>query len=157
MSDEGKRLLVNNGLLALHEERMAALIDKIQQPLVTCACSVSQKACLAALEGPQEIIGEMKSVYKTRRDIVLNILRENDLYFYTPKGAFYILIDIADTGMDSGEFALELLREKKVAVAPGDTFGETAGSYVRVSFSTNTDNLIKGVAILCSRINELRS
>lgn len=139
------------------EENLANLVAKLQQPLVSCACSISQKACLAALEGPQEAIYEMVKVYKKRRDAVIEILKNNDLYLYTPNGAFYILIDISETGMNSDDFTIELLREKKVAVAPGDTFGEISSSFIRISFSTDTNQLIEGTHILCDWINEKSS
>ncbi|HUT62651.1 MAG TPA: aminotransferase class I/II-fold pyridoxal phosphate-dependent enzyme, partial [Anaerolineae bacterium] len=141
---------------AVCEKNLAELITKIQEPLVSCGSGISQKACLAALQGPQEFILEMVKVYKNRRDAVIEILRNNNLYLYTPSGAFYILIDISQTGMNSTEFALELLKEKKVAVAPGETFGETSDSFVRISFCEDTDKLIEGVSILCKRINARR-
>ena len=136
------------------EENMASLVEKLQQPLVSCTSSISQKACLAALKGPQEPVYEMVKVYKERRDAVIEILQKNNLYLYTPHGAFYILIDISKTGMNSNDFAYELLRQKKVAVAPGETFGEVASSYIRIAFSTDTDKLIEGTNILCEWINE---
>ena len=139
---------------AVCEKKMAALVEKLQTPLVTCPTSVSQKACLAALSGPQEPVREMASEYRKRRDAVVEILKNKGHYLYTPSGAFYILIDITDAGMDSEEFALELLREKKVAVAPGNTFGDTTRSFIRVSFTTDIDSLTEGMNILCDWIDE---
>ncbi|MFC1693591.1 pyridoxal phosphate-dependent aminotransferase [Candidatus Latescibacterota bacterium] len=139
------------------EEKMASIIEKIQTPVVSCPTSISQKACLEALKGPQEPVYEMVKVYKERRDAVIEILKKNDLWLYTPNGAFYILIDISKTGMSSTDFAFELLRGKKVAVAPGDTFGETTKSFVRISFTLDTEKLVEGVNILCDRINAGRS
>ena len=136
------------------EENLAKLITKIQQPLFSCACSISQKACLAAQTGPQEPVYEMVKAYRERRDAVIEILRDNDLYRYTPNGAFYILIDISRAGMNSTDFALELLREKKVAVAPGETFGPMTSSFIRVAFSTDTEKCIEGTRILCDWIDK---
>ena len=90
---------------AVCEENLAKLLIKIQQPLFSCACSISQKACLAAQTGPQEPVYEMVKVYRERRDAVIEILRDNDLYLYTPNGAFYILVDISRAGMNSTDFA----------------------------------------------------
>ncbi|MCD6308465.1 MAG: pyridoxal phosphate-dependent aminotransferase [Candidatus Latescibacteria bacterium] len=137
-------------------EKMAALVTKLQEPFVSCACGISQKACLAAIEGPQEPVYEMVKIYRERRDAVVKILRENGLYRYTPQGAFYILIDISATGMDSDEFAVELLKDRNVAVAPGGTFGPNTESFIRICFATDTDRLIEGVTILCDWINERR-
>jgi len=138
------------------EENMAALVTKLQEPFVSCACGISQKACLAALEGPQEPVHEMVKTYRERRDTVVKILRENGLYLYTPQGAFYILIDISATGMDSDEFTLGLFRDTKVAVAPGRTFGPNTESFIRICFATATDRLVEGVTILCDWINDRR-
>ncbi|MBT4482972.1 MAG: aminotransferase class I/II-fold pyridoxal phosphate-dependent enzyme [Candidatus Latescibacteria bacterium] len=134
------------------EEKLADLIAKLQTPLVSCPTSVSQKACLAALEGPQQPVYDMLKVYRERRDVAIEILKNSGHYLYTPSGAFYILIDISGTGMNSDDFALTLLKEKKVAVAPGETFGNTTSSFVRVSFTTDIDKLIEGMEILCESI-----
>jgi len=137
-------------------EEMARLVTKLQEPLVSCASGISQKACLAALEGPQEPVREMVMEYRKRRDAVIEILRENDLYLYTPGGAFYILIDISCTGMNSMDFAVQLFNDTKVAVAPGETFGDSTRSFVRICFATDTEKLVEGVKILCERINSYR-
>jgi len=137
-------------------EEMARLVTKLQEPLVSCASGISQKACLAALEGPQEPVREMVREYRKRRDAVIEILRENDLYLYTPGGAFYILIDISCTGMSSMDFAVQLFNDTRVAVAPGETFGDSTRSFVRICFAADTEKLVKGVKILCERINSYR-
>ena len=138
------------------DEPMAQLVTKLQEPLVSCASGISQMACVAALEGPQEPVYEMTKIYKERRDAVVGILKENGLYLYSPGGAFYILIDISSTGMDSDDFAVELLREKKIAVAPGATFGEMSQSFIRICFATDTERLVEGTHILCDWINHHR-
>jgi len=142
------------GYTVAHNEKLVQLITKLQEPVISCASGISQKACLAALEGPQEPFKEMVRVYKERRDKVVEILRKKGLYRYTPSGAFYILIDISKTGMNSTDFAVDLLRTRKVAVAPGETFGATTDSFIRICFATDTDHLVEGVNILCDRINE---
>ncbi|MHB9027879.1 MAG: pyridoxal phosphate-dependent aminotransferase, partial [Candidatus Latescibacterota bacterium] len=142
------------GYTVAHNESMVQLITKLQEPVISCASGISQKACLAALEGPQEPFAAMVRVYKERRDKVVEILRKKGLYRYTPSGAFYILIDISKTGMNSTDFAVDLLKTRKVAVAPGETFGQTTDSFIRICFATDTDQLVEGVNILCDRINE---
>jgi aspartate/methionine/tyrosine aminotransferase len=142
------------GYTVSRNEDIVRLVTKIQEPVISCASGISQKACLAALEGPQEPFADMVRIYKDRRDKVVSILRAHNLYRYTPSGAFYILIDISKTGMNSTDFAVDLFKEKNVAVAPGETFGETADSFIRVCFATDTDQLVKGMEILCERINK---
>jgi len=140
---------------AVCSETIAKLLTKIQEPVVSCASSVSQKACVAALTNSQESVRRMRDLYRERRDAVVGILKKHGLHRYTPNGAFYILIDISPTGMNSTDFAVQLLDEYKVAVAPGETFGTLTESYVRVSFATDIEKLREGVEILCRRITEL--
>jgi aspartate aminotransferase/aminotransferase len=142
------------GYTVAHNESLVQLITKLQEPVISCAGGISQKACLAALEGPQDPFAAMVRVYKERRDKVVDILRKKGLYRYTPSGAFYILIDISKTGMNSTDFAVDLLTTHKVAVAPGETFGQTTDSFIRICFATDTNQLVEGVNILCDRINE---
>lgn len=127
---------------------------KLQEPSVSCTNSIAQKAAIAALDGPQECVAEMVSAYRHRRDLVVNILKVNNLYEYTPQGAFYILVNISRAKMESYDFAKRLLLEKKVAVAPGATFGSLGGSFVRLSLASPEDALIEGTERLCKAIQE---
>ena len=138
---------------AVCDEKIARILTKVQEPVVSCASSISQKACVAALNGSQEPVREMTRGYNERRDAVIGILKKHGLHSYTPSGAFYILIDISRTGMNSTDFAVGLLNDRKVAVAPGETFGATAESFIRVSFAIDIEKLKEGVNILCERIN----
>lgn len=124
---------------------VAGEIQKLQEPFVSCAPSISQKAGEAALTGPQDCVEEMRTTYHHRRDLVIDILRDYGMYAYTPQGAFYVLLDVSEAGMDSRTFALELLKEKGVAVAPGNAFGEVARDYVRICFAAQDAALIDGL------------
>ncbi len=114
----------------------------------------AQLAAADALEGPQDIVSHFRDSYKRRRDIALGILRDNGLYQYTPEGGFYILVDISSTGMASRDFAIRLLSDRHVAVAPGSTFGPGAASAVRVSIAASDDDVRKGMTHLCEFIRE---
>lgn len=126
-------------------EAYIELAAKVQEPLVACGTASSQYAALAALTGPQECVEVMRSAYKKRRDLILNILEENDLKQYTPRGAFYILIDVSISGLSGYDFALKLLKKYRVAVAPGSTFGPNSNAYIRVSLASSEEELIKGI------------
>jgi len=127
---------------------------KLQEPLTSCASGFSQMAARDALEGNQQCIGQMTAAYKHRRDIALEILREYDLYRYTPGGAFYLLVDVSASGLDGREFALRLLDEQKVAVAPGTTFGNLSAGHVRISFAAHEDEIKEGMHRLCKMIRD---
>ena len=130
------------------------LASKLQEPFVSCGVGFAQMAAAEALEGPQDCVREMCAAYRARRDVALEVLREHDLYRYTPGGAFYLLVDISATGMDSRDFALRLLEEKKVAVAPGNTFGQVSRGHVRISIASSEENIREGLGRLCAMIRE---
>ncbi|MBT4499665.1 MAG: aminotransferase class I/II-fold pyridoxal phosphate-dependent enzyme [Gemmatimonadetes bacterium] len=130
------------------------LAGKLQEPLVSCGSGFSQLASADALEGPQDCVEEMRAAYHRRRDIALDVLRQHDLYQYTPGGAFYLLIDISSTGMDAREFTLRLIQEKRVAAAPGDTFGQVSARHIRISIASSDDNIREGVTRICEIIKE---
>src|SRR5205823_4726375 len=108
-----------------------------------------QRAAEAALRGPQDCVAEMRSAYRSRRDVVLDVLRRYDLVSYVPCGAFYLLVDVSRTGLPAREAALRLLEESSVAVAPGSAFGDVASQQVRVSLASAQDVLLEGVERIC--------
>lgn len=111
-----------------------------------------QRAAAAALTGPQACVAEMRDVYQRRRDLAVSLLKDLGRYVYTPHGAFYTLIDITDPNggqRQSRQFALDLLRECNVAVAPGISFGSVAGQYVRVSFAASDEEIERGIREIC--------
>ncbi|MCC7261349.1 MAG: pyridoxal phosphate-dependent aminotransferase [Candidatus Latescibacteria bacterium] len=132
------------------------LAAKLQEPFVSCGSGFSQLAAAEALDGPQDCVEAMRQAYKRRRDIALEVLRQYDLYQYTPGGAFYLLIDISATGLSSRDFMARLLQEKKVAVAPGSTFGEISKNHVRISIASAEENIREGVKRICELIREPR-
>src|SRR5215472_9016591 len=97
--------------------------------IVSCAPNVStiiQCGAAAALTGPQDCVVEMRQVYQHRRDLAISLLDDLGRYTYTPHGAFYVLIDVSGpdgTRRRGRQFALDLLRERNIAAAPGSTFG----------------------------------
>jgi aspartate/methionine/tyrosine aminotransferase len=120
-------------------------VQKFPEPFISCPPSISQRAAIAALQGSQTVLAEMKEKYRKRRDIALVILRDAGVRFFEPKGAFYIFCDISRSGMDSYSFSKLLLKEKKVAVAPGKAFGPGGENYVRIAFTPEIEILEEGV------------
>jgi len=131
-------------------EPIANALEKQQELGVSCAPSISQKAAQAALALDHQHIDAMVEQYRRRRDLAMDILKKNNLFTYTPQGAFYVLIDISSTGMDSDTFADRLLNEQRVAVAPGATFGAIAGQYIRVSMATEDSVVAEGLERVCA-------
>jgi aspartate aminotransferase/aminotransferase len=134
-------------------KHIATLISKLQEPMNACCNSISQKAAEAAINGPQQVVFDMMNTYRKRRNAVFQILEFNGVKAFNPKGAFYVMIDISNSRMSGKEFALKLLEEKKVAVAPGSAFGTNADKMVRISLATSEDQLLEGVRRICHLIN----
>ena len=115
--------------------------------------TIIQRAAAAALTGPQDCVAEMRQVYQRRRDLAVSLLKELGRYVYTPHGAFYLLVDVSSpsgAGRRGRQFALDLLRERNIAVAPGSTFGAVAENYVRVSLAASDEEIERGVREMCA-------
>jgi aspartate/methionine/tyrosine aminotransferase len=123
-------------------------IDSLTRVAMGAWSSVSeplQYAGLAALTGPQDVVEMMRSAYQRRRDLAEGILRSFDMETSHPDGAFYLLARIG-TALPSRAFALRLLEEEGVAVAPGSAFGENAEHWVRISLASSEEALTEGLA-----------
>ena len=131
-----------------------ALAGKLQEPFTSCAVGFGQRAAADALDGPQDAVHWMREEYKKRRDVALEVLQGHDLFRYSPGGAFYLLVDISATGMDSRDFALELLQKRRVAVAPGNTFGRMCADHIRISIASPAYTLREGLERICAMIRE---
>jgi aspartate aminotransferase len=129
----------------------ASLIDTVTKVLESnssCVSTITQVAGEAALEGPQDCVTEMNVAYRQRRDAVVRVLRDAELFISEPRGAFYVMADVSPTGLGSRDFAFRLLRERGVAVAPGSAFGEVARDAVRISLASSDADLQEGVGRL---------
>lgn len=137
---------------AVASQELADLIAKVQEPVVSCAATVSQKAFEAALTGPQDCVVEMREAYRRRRDVTVEALRESGLFVTEPRGAFYIVADIGRATEDTYAFARWLVIEHGVAVAPGETFGSRGAGLVRLSLAAAPEVLDEGVARLARAV-----
>ncbi len=127
---------------------LADLIAKVQEPVVSCATAVAQKALEAALLGPQDCVREMRDAYRRRRDATVRALRAEGLFVTEPRGAFYLFAEAAAAGDETLALARQLVLEHGVAVAPGETFGPRASGLVRLSLAASEDALAEGVGRL---------
>jgi aspartate aminotransferase len=138
-------------------EKISDSITKILESNSSCIPTVCQKAAEAALDGPREPILEMVDAYRKRRDLCVGLLEEAEMLISRPQGAFYIMADIGRSGLDSREFAFDLVRSKQVAVAPGMAFGSSARGAVRISLASSPEDLSVGIGRMIERIEELSS
>jgi aspartate aminotransferase len=133
---------------------IAKAMDTIQSQETSCPSSVSQAALIAALDGPQECVAEMRTEFAARRELVTKLLKTiPGIRFTPPDGAFYAFFDISSyfgksfggkPVKDSIEFCNVLLEQAHVNFVAGQAFG--AEGFVRMSFATNRDTIEKGLA-----------
>ena len=137
----------------------AALIDtatKVLESNSSCVSTITQVAAEAALDGPQDCVGEMVAAYRHRRNVVVDILREAEMLVSEPTGAFYCMADISRSRLHTREFAFRLLRERGVSVAPGSAFGDVASEAVRISLASSDSDLREGVGRLAEFVHQLQ-
>lgn len=123
-----------------------------QEPITSCVNAPAQKAAVAAITGPQDVVAQMRMSYHERRDLVVELLHSEGIPYARPTGAFYLMADISGSGLSDVEFARRLVLERGVAVVPGTTFGPDSGSYVRVSLATSREPLLEGVGRLADAV-----
>src|SRR5215813_1622227 len=122
---------------------------KLQSHSTSNPTSISQKAALEALTGPQESVGIMLAEYAKRRKFVLDRLRAiPGVECADPGGAFYAYPNISAafgrSGIkDSVDFSARLLKDAHVAVTPGEAFGTV--EHIRMSYATSMEQLDKGL------------
>jgi aspartate aminotransferase len=120
----------------------------IQSNATSNVNSITQKAAVAALAGPQDCITHMLDEYRQRRDAMLRLIGDDPrLRVGKPAGAFYLFIDVSDLLSPDGirtsaEFAHALLEEARVVLTPGEAFD--APGYIRISYATSMDRLQEG-------------
>jgi aminotransferase len=129
----------------------AVLVDammKVHQYAMMCASIIAQEGALEALTHGWDNVCRMREQYHRRRDLVVRRFNEIGLVCHSPRGSFYAFPNVTVTGLDEKQFAVELLAAEKVAVVPGQAFGENGKGHVRACFATSYEQLI----IACDRM-----
>jgi len=123
----------------------AGVIDammKIHQYAIMCAPTAAQEAALEALRAGEPEMERMRDSYRERRDFFVAGLNRIGLPCRMPQGAFYAFPAIpGGAGADAAAFAEALLRAERVAVVPGNAFGESGAGFVRCCYATARSDL----------------
>ncbi|MEO1621682.1 MAG: pyridoxal phosphate-dependent aminotransferase [Cyanobacteria bacterium J06632_3] len=131
------------GYLAAPEPIIKA-VNTLQSHSTSNVCTFAQYGAIAALTGPTDNLEIMRKAFAKRRLAILEMIHNIDgLSCVKPMGAFYILVDISQVGLDSVTFCQKLLEEKHVATIPGVAFG--AESTLRISYATDLDTIERGI------------
>ncbi len=129
------------GYAAARKEYVDQMI-KIHQYIQACANSIAQKAAQAAIEGPQDCVGQMRDSFRNRRDIVMEGLGAMGINCVKPEGAFYAFPEVSD------EDAPQKLLKNGIIVVPGSAFGENGKGHIRISYATSEEKLRRALAVM---------
>ena len=132
------------GYLAAPEPLVTQIL-KIHQYAIMSSPTVSQYAAVEALTHCEREVNNMVSEYNVRRRLLVDSFNKMGLECFNPEGAFYVFPCIKSTGMTSEEFCEELLNEQKVAVVPGNAFGESGEGFIRVSYAYSLKHLMEAL------------
>lgn len=123
------------------KEKYMKHIVKLHQYNTSCAPSIVQWAVVEGLKNCMEDVEYMKNEFIKRRDYVYKRLKDLNFDVNLPKGAFYIFPSIKKFNITSEKFCESLLKEEKVAVVPGASFGEGGEGYIRISYAYSMKEL----------------
>jgi aspartate aminotransferase len=112
----------------------------------SCTASFTQRAGIAALEGPQDCVTAMVTEFRRRRDVMVRGLNEiPGIRCSLPAGAFYAFPNVTGTGMSSKALADLLLNEAGVACLCGTAFGQHGDGYLRFSYANSMANIVEAI------------
>jgi aspartate aminotransferase len=161
-----KRTLVSNGFAKTYamtgwrvgymagDPAIIKAMTTIQSHSTSNVCTFAQYGAIAALDSDQDCVTQMLKAFAERRQFMLEQIRSiPQITCPTPYGAFYIFVDISQTGMTSLEFCDTLLETQQVATIPGIAFG--ADQCIRLSYATDLNTIDKGMQRLTQFMTSL--
>ena len=140
------------------------LMTSVQSHVTSNANSIAQYAGVEALNGPKDEIEKMVGKFEERRNLMIDRIKNiTGLSVIRPEGAFYVMINLENylgksinenVINNSVDFPRELLEHEKVAVIPGSAFG--LDKYIRLSYATSEELILKGLDRIESFLNKLK-
>ena len=137
---------------------------KLQGQFTSGANSIAQRATLAALTGNHTETNKMRESFHRRRDLVVKRLQEMPgIVTNTPEGAFYVFPKVSsyygtqcegEEINSSSDFCMFMLKEAKVALVPGGSFG--AEEYIRISYAASEEELEEGLNRIAKALESLK-
>lgn len=126
---------------AVGNEYIIKLMTKVHQYAIMSAPTTAQYAAIEALKNGDSDIEYMRDEYDRRRRIIVDGFNKMGLECFEPKGAFYVFPSIRKTGMASMDFCEKLLYSERVAVVPGNAFGDSGEGFVRCSYAYSVEKI----------------
>ena len=144
------------GIVAAPRELTSQML-KLHQYAIMSSPTVSQFAAITALRECDDDIAKMRSEYDMRRRYLVDAFNKLGLDCFTPQGAFYVFPCIKSTGLTSNDFCEKLVYSKKVAVVPGNAFGDCGEGFVRVSYAYSLSHLREAIKRIGEFLEELKN
>lgn len=141
---------------ALGNKDVISAMIKIHQYAIMSSPTTSQYAAIEALKYGDSDIEMMKREYNIRRRVLVDGLNKIGLSCFEPLGAFYVFPCIKSTGLTSNEFCEKLLEKEKLAVIPGNAFGDCGEGYVRISYAYSLDKIKKALKKIEDFVNYIK-
>ena len=133
---------------------------KIHQYSIICAPIFSQYAALAGLKQGKvdgfKSVEQMRVEYDKRRKFMIKAFNDMGLTCFEPKGSFYVFPSVESTSLTGEEFATKLLKSQKVAVVPGEAFGDFGKYYVRCSYAYSMKNLAEATSRIAKFVEQIK-
>ena len=131
-------------------------MTKIHQFAIMSAPTTSQYAAIEALKNGGNDVKSMVEEYDMRRRLMVEGFNSLGLECFEPKGAFYVFPSIKSTSLSSEEFCEKLLYSKKVAIVPGNAFGQSGEGYVRASYCYSVEHIKEALCRIGEFLEELK-
>lgn len=140
---------------ALGPSTIISQMTKLHQFAIMSAPTTAQYAAIEALKNGDGDIEYMRSQYDMRRRLTVDGFNKMGLKCFNPEGAFYVFPDISSTGLSSEEFCEKLIKSKRVAVIPGNAFGDCGEGFIRVSYSYSVKHITEALKRIRSFIDDI--
>ncbi len=129
---------------------------KLHQFCIMSAPTTSQYAAIEALKNGDSDIEMMTEEYDRRRLLLVDGLRKMGIPCFDPEGAFYVFPKIGVFGLSSEEFCERLMRDGKVAIVPGNAFGDCGEGFARISYAYSLSHIKEALERMESFIQKLK-
>ena len=130
---------------------------KIHQYAIMCSTTISQYAAIEALQNCDREVKKMVAEYNIRRRLLVESFNKMGLTCFNPEGAFYVFPCIKSTGLTSEQFCEQLLENQKVAVVPGNAFGQSGEGFIRVSYAYSLKHLMEALKRIQAFLDNIKN
>ncbi len=131
---------------AVGPKEIISQMTKLHQYGIMSAPTMSQYAAIEAMKNGDGDIDYMREQYDMRRRLIVDGFNFMGLTCFEPEGAFYVFPCIKSTGLTSGEFCEKLIYAERVAIVPGNAFGDCGEGYLRVSYSYSIKHITEALS-----------